>query len=151
MNGAEFSTRDVMAYGQDLPRSARRHWSAAVKLHDGNAPGDVPGNTAVAGYLFGITGELALKHLMIRSGMKPSLSAEKRDPFYVHFPYLKTLLRDQAQGRLSQKLVALASNEALFQNWAIEMRYAGTDQVKEQWVTQWRKNAKELIELMEEF
>lgn len=48
---------------------------------------------AVAGYLFGLAGELAIKQIMIESGMRPKTPKGQRDdPIYAHFPTLRTLL-----------------------------------------------------------
>ncbi|NII75859.1 hypothetical protein FHW84_004470 [Dyella sp. SG562] len=140
-----------MAYGQDLPGSARRHYAAAEKLYVAPKPGDAPGNIAVAGYLYGISAEVAVKQLMIKSGMRPITSGdgESRDAFFVHFPDLKTLLRDQAQGRLSGRLLVFARDESLMQHWNIRMRYAAANEVKMDWVDRWKVSAKSLIEDME--
>lgn len=139
---------NFMAYQRDLASAARRHWQAAEKLHVGNTPGHAPGNAAVAGYLFGLVGELALKELMRRGGMRPS-SSRRDDPFYAHFPELKTLLRNQASGRLSQILLKLASDDSLFQHWDTAMRYAPTTDINEQWIAHWKESARSLIQHME--
>ena len=60
-----------MAYSQDLKTAARRHLMAAQALYDHTGPGVQPGCKAVAGYLFGMAGELALKELMRGSGLMP--------------------------------------------------------------------------------
>jgi hypothetical protein len=78
--------------------------------------------------------------------MKP-LSPEMRrdDPFYAHFPELKGRLLDTARGRLSGKLRQLAEDARLFQHWGTAMRYAPTNQIKPEWVDEWKQSAERLV------
>jgi hypothetical protein len=138
-----------MAYGQDLQGSARRHLRAATELDQVASAGAQPGCKAVAGYLYGLAGELALKALMRNSGMKPLSPQERRgDPFYSHFPELKTQLCDTAQGRRSGELLAIAKSSD-FQNWNTDMRYAPTADVRLGWIDAWKVSAHKLVEAME--
>ena len=139
-----------MSYRQDLSNSAKRHLRAADELHGLTSGGSQPGCGAVAGYLFGVSGELAVKAIMQDSGMVP-LAAERRrdDPFYVHFPELKSRLRDAVKGRRSGELRKLAETSSLFQNWDTDMRYAPTDDVKISWVEAWRISAHNLVNQMD--
>ena len=80
-----------MTYQQNLSKSAHRHFQAAellyadMTVHRKHKP--------VAGYLYGIAGELAVKKLMQKSGIKELDKKERRsDPYYKHFPELKTLI-----------------------------------------------------------
>jgi hypothetical protein len=138
-----------MAYGQSLPSSAKRHLRAADELHALASAGSQPGCKAVAGYLFGISGELAVKEMMRDSGMRP-LGADNRrdDPFYAHFPELKTRLRDTAKGRRGLELRRMGENPALFQYWDTGMRYAATTEIEDTWVEAWRISAHDLIDRM---
>lgn len=139
-----------MAYQQDLSSSARRHFRAANELFDTETAGAQPGCRAVAGYLFGLCGELALKAMMRDSGMRPLTEDLRRDdPFYAHFPELKSLIRDFAQGRRSGELRQLAENASLFQYWDTKMRYAPTTDIHNGWVDNWRSSANQLIQAME--
>lgn len=136
-----------MVYGKDFAGSARRHLAAANQLAVNDANMKAPGNKAVAGYLFGIAGELALKHIMRESGMRPmDVTRRRDDPFYAHFPQLKSLLRDSVQGRRSGELLMHARNERLFQYWDTAMRYAATSDVKPEWTESWKTQAKTLID-----
>ena len=49
----------TMAYSHDYQISARRHLKAAETLYALNTAGAQPGAKAVAGYLYGLAGELA--------------------------------------------------------------------------------------------
>ena len=139
-----------MAYGQDLTNAARRHLKAAQDLHDTKEAGARPGCKAVAGYLFGLSGELALKEMMRASGMKPLAESERRDdPFFAHFPKIKTQIRDIAQGRNSGRLKRFALDSALFQNWDTNMRYAQTSDIQEVWITAWKASAELLVSEMD--
>jgi hypothetical protein len=135
-----------MAYGQDLGGSARRHLTAAVCLHSDTKPHSVRGNRAVAGYLFGIAGELALKQMMSESGMKRLDEMEKRvDPMFAHFPKLKSFLLDTAQGRRQGELLKYARDGSLFQSWDTKMRYAPTSDIPDELTTLWKSQAEALI------
>jgi hypothetical protein len=139
-----------MAYGKDLSGAARRHFAAANHLHESHKTNHNPGYCAIAGYLFGLAGEMALKELMRASGMLPGTSApQKDDPFYAHFPTIKTLLRDNAQGRRAGKLLKYANDNRLFENWNTAMRYAPSNEVHERWVSKWIEQAKLLISDMD--
>lgn len=139
-----------MAYKQDLFSAAHRHFRAANELHDVALPGSQPGCRAVAGYLFGLTGELAVKAMMRDSGM-PHLPLDKRrdDPYYAHFPELKERLKDMAAGRRAGELRLIAESKALFQNWDTQMRYAPTADVQGAWISAWKLSAKDLINKMD--
>jgi hypothetical protein len=138
-----------MAYSQDMRVAARRHLRAAIVLHDHAAPGAQPGCLAVAGYLFGIAGELAVKQLMSDSGIRPLSPTNRRDdPFYAHFPVLKTMLMT-APGRRAGELRQVSENPQLFQNWDTTMRYAPTTEIEAGRVTAWRISAEELIRKMD--
>lgn len=138
-----------MAYGQDLPGSARRHLRAATELHQVASAGAQPGCGAVAGYLYGLAGELAVKALMRDSGMVPLPSEQRRDdPYFAHFPALTTQLRNMAQGRRAGELFAIAESNH-FQNWSTDMRYAPTASVQPSWVQAWSVSAKQLVAKVE--
>jgi hypothetical protein len=138
-----------MAYKKDVRTAALRHFRAAQVLYGQAGPGDQPGCRAVAGYLFGIAGELAVKELMRASGMMPSQGVDRRDdPFFAHFPGLKTMLATAAQGRRAGELRRLSEDSRLFQNWDIEMRYAPTKDISANWVEAWKASAEELISRM---
>lgn len=135
-----------MPYGQDLAGSARRHLVAASLLHGDDRPGCSPGCKAVAGYLFGLAGELALKQMMKDSGMQRLHTSLKRDdPFYAHFPDLKVLLRNNARGRRQGELIRYASDPKLFQHWDTGMRYAPTGHIDERWTGAWKSQAEKLV------
>lgn len=71
-----------------MRRAAFRHLQAAEMLANTD-------RRDVAGYLFGIAAECALKHMMASSGMRPLPESQRRDdPFYAHFEELK--IKDDA-------------------------------------------------------
>jgi hypothetical protein len=84
--------------------------------------------------------------MMLDSGMRPRKSEERRsDPFYAHFPHLKTLLLATMSGRRQGELRRLAENDSLFNEWATDMRYAPTADVTAQRVTRWKASAETLV------
>src|ERR1017187_10385274 len=116
-----------MAYSQDFRKSALRHLKAAQVLHGRVGSGDQPGCQAVAGYLFGLAGELAVKEIMRNSGIKPAAN-RRDDPFFAHFPALKTML-STAEGLRSGELRKVSEDTSLFQHWDTDMRYAPTKDI----------------------
>ncbi len=55
------SSPSAMAYSHDYQIAARRHMKAADHLYVVNTGGAQPGAKAVAGYLYGLAGELGVK------------------------------------------------------------------------------------------
>src|SRR6266581_1034831 len=101
----------VGTYQQDLKKAAYRHLEAAETLFATN-------RKDVAGYLFGLAAECALKHLMKVSGMRPLPENERHDdPFFAHFENLKTLLRNTASGRWAGELRRYAEKSSFMQQW----------------------------------
>lgn len=140
-----------MAYGKDFATSAKRHLRAATELDLAFSAGSQPGCKAVAGYLYGLAGELALKEIMRASGMKPD-GSRRDDPFYAHFPELKTLLAAaRVCGRRSGELRKFAESPTLFQYWNTDMRYAKTSDVKSDWVKGWQADAEKLVAALDIF
>jgi hypothetical protein len=137
-----------MAYSQDIKTAARRHLKAGQVLHGHTGPGGQPGCGAVAGYLFGVAGELAVKALMSDSGMRPLAQGDRHnDPFYAHFPALKSMLATAVGPRAGQ-LRKISEDSSLFQNWDIAMRYAPTRDINAKWVEAWKRSAEQLLDWM---
>ena len=134
-----------MPYSLDLAASARRHFGAAEHLNDAEAR---PLRRDVAGYLYGIAGECALKQIMRESGIRP-IADRRSDPFYAHFPELKTLLRDCIQGRHAGVLRQFAEDDGLMNEWDTDMRYAPGKQIQTRFVVRWREHAHKLVHAME--
>ena len=140
-----------MAYSHSYQISARRHLKAADALHALNTAGAQPGAKAVAGYLYGLAGELAVKRMMTLSGMRPLTADQRRyDPFYKHFPELKSFLLTAAAGRRFGELLKVAQSARIFQEWSTDMRYAPTQEVPAHRLNGWQDDAKQLICQMEE-
>ena len=138
-----------MVYSTDFGKSARRHLLAANILYGQDHEDRVPCQ-AVAGYLFGIAGELAVKQLMRASGIQPLPAGERReDPFFCHFPELKSRLASRIQGRRAGELRTIADNQELFAGWDVSMRYAPTSEVSGKPIAKWKVSAKELVQTME--
>jgi hypothetical protein len=138
-----------MVYSQRMDKSAHRHLAAADVLHDEEVTRPTKCR-AVAGYLYGVAAECALKQIMRDSGMRP-LDASRRhdDPYYAHFPHLKTMLRDVASGRRAGELQRYANDAALMSEWSTDMRYAPANDVEERWITRWKEQARMLVGIME--
>jgi len=129
-----------MAYTPNLPASARRHLAAAETLYDTERRRDV------AGYLYGIATECALKAVMAEAGLRP-LGNDKRkeDPFYAHFPALKTLLRDLQLGRAAATLKKFIENPNFMSQWDTDMRYCKGDEIRLEWIERWRDQARDIV------
>ncbi|GAB7528431.1 hypothetical protein PS3A_08390 [Pseudomonas sp. 3A(2025)] len=137
-----------MDYDQNPSGSARRHLTAALELHAVTDSGKQPGCNAVAGYLFGLAGELAVKAMMLDSGMRPA-EPRKGNAFFEHFPALKTVLKDQLHGRRAGELMQIAEDGALFDAWHTNMRYSSTVRINPLKVTAWKSSAQQLIARMD--
>lgn len=135
-----------MAYVRDLVDAAHRHMEAADCLHTGAPPCR---RRDIAGYLYGIAAECALKEIMHRSHRWRD--PERDDsPFFAHFPELKTLVRDSAQGRHAAVLRRFAEDDSFMNEWHIAMRYASRAGIADRQVERWRSHAKDVIAAMEE-
>ena len=129
-----------MAYRPNLPASARRHLEAADALYDAERRRDV------AGYLYGIASECALKAMMQEAGLRPLDNNKRReDPFYAHFPELKTYLRDLQLGRAAATLVRFIENPNFMSQWNTNMRYCRGDEIKSDWIDRWRDQARNIV------
>ena len=128
-------------YDSDMRKTAYRHLEAAEHLYNSTNRQDV------AGYLFGIAAECALKQIMLDSGMRP-LPADKRrdDPFFAHFEDLKMLLKDTAEGRRSGELSVYANDKSFMQHWDVSMRYSHGKDIDRRWIAKWQQDAKSLFE-----
>ena len=126
-----------MAYKPDLPAAARRYIEAADALVEGR-------RSDVAGYLYGIATECAIKAMMLDAGMRPSANRQD-DPFYAHFPELRTMLRDEQLGRKGSTLQRYINNDSFMHHWNTRMRYCKGSEIKERWVTDWRNQAHQTV------
>ena len=132
-----------MKYTLNLTKSARRHLIAADVL----APTD---RIDVAGYLYGIAAECAVKAMMIRAGIKQlSPSKRREDPYFLHFPQLQTVLRDRLKGRVSGPLSHVISNSSFMDKWSTEMRYSSGKEIKRDWIKKWAQQALQSVNSMD--
>jgi hypothetical protein len=132
----------AMAFAIDLPAAARRHLVAADALAKG-------GHHGVAGYLYGLAAECAVKALMREAGLLPHPSASRRDnPFFAHFPELHTMLRDKLQRRRGTPLYFLIQNDAFMNHWSTRMRYSHGRDIRKSWIDQWATEAREAVACM---
>jgi hypothetical protein len=72
-----------MAYTIDLADAARRHQQAAECLHECEPSCR---RRDVAGYLYGLAAECALKQIFLLSYRGSPPESKKEDPLYAHFP-----------------------------------------------------------------
>lgn len=130
-----------MPYDIDYEAAARRHFDAAERL------AAEPGHRRdVAGYLYGISVECAVKTMMREAGLQPLKPEDRReDPFYAHFPELRTLLRDSAQGRRCATLIRFIDNDRLMNRWDTAMRYSHGKDIRDDWIANWQKQARDAI------
>lgn len=133
-------------YSTDLAKSARRHLATATHLDHEDAQAK---HGSIAGYLFGIAAECAMKEIMRDSGMRPLPPEQRReDPFYAHFPQLKTMLRNSAHGRRAGELRRWSEDNNFMREWDTEMRYAPAKDIEREDVVRWRANAELVLVAM---
>lgn len=132
-------------YSIDLAKSARRHFTAALHLNEERQATD----GTIAGYLFGIAAECAMKEIMRNSGMRPLPTEQRReDPFYAHFPQLKTMLCNSAHGRRAGELRKWSSDGNFMRDWDTDMRYAPGRDIERMDALRWRKGAELVLAAM---
>lgn len=136
-----------MAYSVNLTDAARRHHQAAECLYDCEPSCR---RRDVAGYLYGLAAECALKQIFQLSYRGRPPEDKREDPMYAHFPELKTMLRDGAQGRYAGVLRRFAEDDAFMNEWDIAMRYAPRQDIPDQLVERWRLQAQLVLAKMEE-
>jgi hypothetical protein len=129
-----------MTYEVDFAASARRHWTDADKLLELK-------RIQNAGYHYGFAAECALKSVMRDHGI-PHSEDRRSDPFWAHFPDLRTLLIRDGKGRLPQRLYNLIAHGSFLQFWHTDMRYAKDHSVEEARVSQWRDQADKIFGLV---
>lgn len=133
-----------MAFGIYMDKAAERHLKAAEHLYEEK------NMHCVAGYLFGIAAECAIKHMMRQGGFAaqfPQNKDKKNNPMYAHFPNLKILLRSYIHGRKAQMLLAVI-DDRFMQDWDISMRYTSTRSIPKKRVDRWREQAHTIIRSM---
>lgn len=121
-----------MAFIHKLPEAAHRHLQAADMLC-----ADPGHRKDVAGYLYGIAAECAIKQMVIPLPL--SAEHDKKAIEYAHFPELRTRLRDALRGRNVKPISTFVFNDAFMNHWNIKMRYADARQIKAEWVETWQQ------------
>lgn len=128
-----------MAFAPNMPAASRRHCLAADHLTEG-------GRDDVAGYLYGISAECAVKAMMLAAGLRPLPATERRsDPFYAHFPELRTMLRDRLQGRQGTVLRRFIEDNKFMAQWDTKMRYCKGSDIDKKWVKAWKDQAHQIV------
>ncbi|MCC6559122.1 MAG: hypothetical protein IT372_39865 [Polyangiaceae bacterium] len=130
-----------MAFDHKLPQAACRNLEAADMLY-----ADPGRRKDVAGYLYGIAAECAIKEMTKSVSIPVEHSKDKI--FYAHFPELRTLLRDALKGRNVKPLSIFVLNGAFMNHWNIKMRYADARQIDGKWVDAWRQQARDAVGAM---
>jgi hypothetical protein len=129
-----------LAFTADMAIAARRNLNAAIKL-------EAERQELVAGYLFGIAAECAIKSMMTELQL-PHPQERANDPRYAHFPELLTLLRDQLSGRRSGALVKYIQDPRFLQGWSILIRYCDGKNVPANYLQAWSQQARDIVGLM---
>ncbi len=133
-----------MSFHPELREAARRHVHAADLLCID------PGHRKdVAGYLYGIAAECAIKQMLVPLRIEEKYDKDAMN--YAHFPDLRSLLRDALKGRhqTSTPLFRFIFNDSFMNNWHISMRYADAGQIRSEWITAWQKQARDAVGAME--
>jgi hypothetical protein len=134
-----------MAFSTSYAEAARRNLRSADALSEGDRS-----RRAVAGYLYGLAAECALKEIGKQSGSLGARDDNDRDnPFMAHFPVLKTLFRDRLQGRLRAELRSFIENDRFMHHWDVRQRYARDGDVDDRWVDDWKGQARDVVGLMD--
>jgi hypothetical protein len=87
--------------------------------------------------------------MMSEVGMRPLRGGgTNRDPFFVHFPELRTLLRDTLKGRRGTPLVRFIEDDHFLHNWSTRMRYSHGRDIRQQWIADWATQARRAVDSM---
>jgi hypothetical protein len=129
-----------LAFTIDMAIAARRNLDAAIKL-------EAERRELVAGYLFGIAAECAIK-AMVSELQLPHPRERADDPRFAHFPELLTLLRDQMSGRRSGSLIRYIQDPKFLQGWSIIIRYCDGKNVPTGYLKLWSQQARDVVGLM---
>jgi hypothetical protein len=131
-----------MAFTHKLPEAAHRHLQAADILC-----ADPGHRKDVAGYLYGIAAECAIKQMVIPLSLPPQY-----DKDYIlrrtHFPKLRIMLRDALGQRKGIPLRVFIADDAFMNNWHVKMRYADARQILPEWVDAWQRQARAAVNAM---
>ncbi|MBK9263275.1 MAG: hypothetical protein IPM54_26165 [Polyangiaceae bacterium] len=130
----------VVSFIPNLTKAAYRHLEAAELLM-----ADPAQRKDVAGYLYGIAAECAIKAMVVPLKLLPDVKHEIQ---YEHFPKLRTLLRDALGGRRAKPLTVFVFDDAFMNNWHVSMRYADAAQIRDTWIGVWQKQAKDAVGAM---
>ena len=129
-----------MAFIIDMATAARRNLDAAIRL-------EADRKDMVAGYLFGIAAECALKAMMANLYL-PIPKDRIDDPRYAHFPELLVLLRDQMSGRQSAILNRYIQDQRFLQGWSIRIRYSDGRSLSAAQLKSWSQQARDIVGLV---
>jgi hypothetical protein len=129
-----------LAFTIDMAIAARRNLDAAIKL-------EADRKEMVAGYLFGIAAECALKAMMAHLHL-PIPQARVDDPRYAHFPELLIMLRDQMSGRQSGALNRYIQDQRFLQGWSIRIRYSDGKNLSSTQLKSWSQQARDIVGLI---
>lgn len=132
--------RGVLAFTIDMAIAARRNLDAAIRL-------EADQKAMVAGYLFGIAAECALKAMMTNLHL-PVPKAREDDPRYAHFPELLVLLRDQMSGRQSGALNRYIQDQRFLQGWSIKICYSDSKNLSTSQLRSWSQQARDVVGLI---
>lgn len=130
-----------MNYRKDYAKAALRHLAAAEFLNHKSPQG----RRDIAGYLYGIAAECALKEMMRRHG----IPVDKDSGFYEHFPNIKRAILHDARSRGNAQLHRYASDGKLMREWDVKMRYAPEADVLGKPIDEWAESARKLKNDME--
>jgi hypothetical protein len=135
-----------MAFSTSYPDAARRNLSAADVLSNGDRA-----RRTVAGYLYGLAAECALKQIGSGSLAVKQGPVDAVSPLMSHFPELKTLLRDHLRGRMKADLRLFIENDRFMRHWDIRVRYARVDEIDDRWIDDWKEQARDVVDLMNSY
>jgi hypothetical protein len=124
-----------MSYSTDMQKAARRHLEAVDQLEPGK-------RRDVAGYLYGIAAECAVKLMACEIGLRDQAI------LFAHFPELRTLLRSVLLGRRASPLARFVNDDAFMNNWHVKMRYCGGNEIRSEWIDSWKQQAHRVLSAM---
>lgn len=125
-----------MAYTKNMEEAAQRHYADGRKLHDEYRYDN-------AGYHYGFAAECALKHCLLRVGVRGD-----DESIWAHYPAMRERALLALRTRTAASLRALFERQNFMQGWDTDIRYAADGSVSKGASDKWCKDANEAIGLL---
>ncbi len=127
----------------DFADAATRHWQDARTLHQKS-------RWPNADHLYGLSGECALKAVMVALGMQLDARGMPPKPYQQHVNRLVSEFRTFAQRNGGAHYAGMLPNQPMFAAWDISQRYFHSSEVAESQANQHHRDADQLKRILDQ-